>query len=237
MNSHLAQDYVDAALAQRRRLDRMAWPADVPERMRDPGAAEAGPWVRWKPIASTVTDAELDALEREIGLTFPPLYRAFLEYLHFVALTETGLRFEPHLCDGWLQTLRRAYFKSWPRERILDLGLLPFGEESLMDAGPVCFDTRSRLADGDCPVVFWDHAWQHTDKEVRLMFSSCAHMFGCLTLVAQTDIDFVYHEFDEDAQLLRQKQQLLRCFLAFDPQGAGGPARAYWSCWGVTPAE
>jgi len=237
MANPLVKGYVDCALEQLRRLHQMSWPGNVPEVMRDPAVPSSRDWVGWKAIPSTVTNADLDGLERETGLAFPPLYREFLKYLHFVCLTEKGVCFARHLSDSWREILRRAYFKSWPKERILDIGLLPFGDESLIDAGPVCFDTRCRLADGDCPVVFWDHAWQGTDKEVRPMFSSSAHMFECLILVAQTDIDFVSHDHDDDPALLPRKQQLLRCFLAFDPLGAGGPAKGYWTCRGVTPAN
>lgn len=106
-----------------------------------------------------------------------------------------------------------------------------------MAAGPVCFDTRRRAADGDCPVVFWDHEWIGTAKEVQPMFSSSRKMFECLTLVATTDFDFIYHDTDDDSSLLPQKGELLARFLSLDPTGAGGPAREYWTCWGVVPSS
>lgn len=233
MPSTLVTNYVDAALAKLRRLDLMRLPGKLPEQMRDPSIRRSNDWVGWKPISSTVTDSDLDALEHETGLGFPPLYRDFLQYQHFVSLTEEGVRFERHLCDDWQETLRKAYFRSWPRERILDVGLLPFGDEALMDAGPVCFDTRRRTADRDCPVVFWDHEWVGTKKEVRQMFSSCRKMFECLSLVASTDFSFIYHNDDDDSAVLPQKLDLLERFLSLDPDGAGGPAREYWTCWGV----
>jgi hypothetical protein len=227
--------YVDAALAQSRRQDNMRWPGKVPEPMRDTTIAPAGDWIGWKSIPSTVTDADLNALEKETGLGFPSLYRDFLQYRHFVTLTETGLRFERHLCNQWQETLRSAYFHSWPRERILDVGLLPFGSETFMDAGSVCFDTRYRTAEGDCPVVYWDHEWVKTDREVQPMFSSSAKMFECLEMVAAADIDFIYHDDTDDPLLLEKKQKLLARFLAIDPDGAGGAARSYWTSWGVKP--
>jgi hypothetical protein len=233
MPTALVRNYVDAAIAQLRRLDLMRMPGNLPEQMRDPSIPPSDDWVGWKPILSAVSDTDLDALERETGLPFPPLYREFLKYQHFVALTEEGVRFEPHLCGDWRETLRKAYFRSWPRERILDVGLLPFGDEALMDAGPVCFDTRRRAADGDCPVVFWDHEWVGTKKEVQQMFSGCRKMFECLSLVASTGVRFIYHDADDDPSLLPQKRELLARFLSLDPDGAGGPAREYWTCWGV----
>lgn len=235
MSNPLVTEFVDSAIAQLRRRGLMSSPGKLPEAMQDSSIPPSHGWVGWRPIPSTVLDGDLDLLERETGLAFPPLYRDFLKYQHFVGLTETGVRFEPHLSHDWRETLRNAYFNSWPRDRILDVGLLPFGDEAHMDAGPVCFDTRHRAGDGDCPVVFWDHEWVGTKKEVQPMFSSCYKMFECLSLVAAADFNFIYHGDKDDASLLPQKRQLLGRFLALDPGGAGGPASEYWTGWGVTP--
>jgi hypothetical protein len=105
-----------------------------------------------------------------------------------------------------------------------------------MDAGPVCFDTKRGNTAGDYPVVFWDHEWVGTENEVRPIFSSCAKMFECLSIVATNDFSFIHHDDSEDMALLPQKRLLLAEFLHVDPEGAGGPARDYWTCWGVTPA-
>ena len=215
----------------------MRCPGKLPEAMRDASIAPSDDWLGWRPIPSTVTDADLNALERETGLTFPPLYRDFLQYQHFVSLTETGVRFEPHVCDDWKESLRKAYFHSGPRERIIGVGLLPFGQEAYMDAGPVCFDTRHRLRDGDCPIVFWDHEWVGDEQEINPMFSSCRKMFQCLSLVAATDFDFIYPGQDDDPSLLSKKRERMAEFLSLDPDGAGGPARKYWTCWGAAAEE
>jgi hypothetical protein len=59
-------------------------------------------------------------------------------------------------------------------------------------------------------------------------------MFECLSFVAGTDLNFFYNDATDEAALLPQKRELLSIFLSIDPQGAGGEAREYWTCWGVT---
>lgn len=237
MTDPLVSNFVDRALAQLKRRGLRVFSKDLPAPMRDPSVPPLGDWIGWKAVPSSVTDADLDALEVETGLPYPPLYRDFLKYRHFVDLTEIGFYFERHLEDEWRKMLRSSYFDAYYPERILGRGLLPFGSETLIDAGHVCFDTRHRRDDGDCPVVYWDHEWVGDEKEIGAMFSSCAGMFRCLTFA--TDIDFIFlHHFDDDPpELLPRKQSVLRQFLDLDPEGAGGPARDYWTAWGVCPGD
>jgi hypothetical protein len=42
----------------------------------------------------------------------------------------------------------------------------PFGDESLLDAGPLCFDTRHPARNGDWPIVYWDHEFDKTPGEI-----------------------------------------------------------------------
>jgi len=217
MANPVVKNYVDAALAQLRRGDLMRVPAKVPNEMRDGSIPARGDWIGWQAIPSTVTSEDLDVLESELGLVFPPLYRDFLQYMHFFGLTEFGVRFEQHLPGEWIKKLRRLY--SWYREQITRMHLLPIGDESMMDAGPVCFDTRARDDDGDCPIVFWDHEWVGSDREVQPMFSSFGKILQCLTIVASADS--IGTKTDDG--------RWMQAFLTADPTGAGGPARDYWT--------
>ncbi len=237
MTDPLVSTFVDRALEQINRKGLAFFSGDLPASMRDPSIQTLGDSPGWKAIPSNVTDADLDALEVETGLAYPPLYRDFLRYRHFVDLTQIGVAFERHLPAEWRENLRSLYFKAFYPERILGRGLLPFGSETFMNAGLVCFDTRFRRDDGDCPVVFWDHEWVGDEQEIQPMFSSGAAMFRCLALAADTDFDFVYHDDDDPPNLLPRKQAALRQFLDLDPEGAGGAARDYWTTWGVSPRK
>lgn len=231
----IVRTFVDGAVAQLKRQGLQRSPGGLPSDMIDSSVKPQDDWLGWQPVPSTVADDELDELERETGIQFPPSYRALLKYRHFIDLTELGCRFERHPSEGWHEVLRAAYFQSWPQERILGIGLLPIGSETFMDAGPVCFDSRSRGVDGDCPVVFWDHEWVETPREIRPLFSSGRKMFECLAFATKTDVRFVSHFEDDNLSELSEKKQLLRQFLDLDPTGAGGLARDYWTSWGVNP--
>jgi SMI1 / KNR4 family (SUKH-1) len=227
--------FVDAAIQSLRRKDLMRLPLpDMPEEMRDTSIKPQDDWIGWKPIPSTVSDDELDALEREIGLAYPPSYRSFLKTSHFYELTEVGVRFARHPIRKWKAELRQEY-QGWMPDRILGRGLIPFGSETFMDAGPVCFDATRPLSDGECPVVFWDHDSIDSDREIQPMFSSSSRMFQCLSLVATSGTNFVYHDPDDETASLPRKLELMQRFLSLDAEGAGGNARQYWTSWGVNP--
>jgi hypothetical protein len=225
----LPADYVDAAVEWLRRVGFVRHPGFVPKDMVDPSIAPQDDWVGWRPVSSTVTDTDLNSIEQRAGIAFPPLYRAFLKYKHFLSLTEFGLRFIPHPSSDWRNDLTNAIFSDWEPERLVRIGLLPFGEESFMDAGPVCFDTRSRLPDGDCPVVFWDHQWVGTEREIQPMFSSGRKMFECLKVVANSDILFGFA--GEPNGGVSNTAAVIQRFFEIDQGGAGGIAKGYWSVW------
>jgi hypothetical protein len=171
---------------------------------------------------------------RAWGAAFPPLYRALLKYLHFYELGGS-VRWQEHVVSRWQNDLIDCY--GWIPGEILGTGMIPFASKALMDAGAVCFDTRVRLPDRDCAVVFWDHEWFGRSKEIHQMFSSFKNMLRCLEFEARADIGFMHHDVDrDDPALLPRRRKLIAEFLSLDPQGAGA-AREYWTSWGVDPDE
>jgi len=228
--------YVDAAIDNLRRHDFLRSPdPDMPVVMRDQDKPAMDDWLSWKPIPSTVTDIDIGDLSVHFRGELPSAYVAFLKYRHFYHLTERGIRFEQHVVGRWKNRIIEL-FDDYQQHFPSGSHLIPFGTETFMDAGPVCFDFGNRQPDGDCPVVFWDHEWVNSDREIRLLFSSAAKMFESLLFLATATVDFCYHDPDIDnPEALPEKQKLLAEFLAIDAGGAGGPAREYWTCWGVRP--
>lgn len=132
--------------------------AGVPPEMQVGEINEDG-WVEWRVLPSTLTEADVIAVEKEFGMTFPPLFRAYLlarfqlfDQVHscrydqqiFMTDTPAGKPLQP----------LRDLMKSW--RPLIDAGYIPFAQWG--DGwGPMCFDSVNRRADGECPIVWMDH--------------------------------------------------------------------------------
>ena len=147
------RQFVDEVFLPRAVLIRPGAPPD----MIDGPPNESG-WVPWKPVPSPVTDADILALEVSAGAPFPPLFRGWLMY-KCLLMTDFGFdlfQLPETPSDDPLAAIRRyigimdsqPYFR--PRR------VVPFTSDG-NDVGPLCFDLNHPLADGDYPVVLFDH--------------------------------------------------------------------------------
>jgi hypothetical protein len=153
MTEHtIATVYVDAAIESLRLHDFMSCPdPNMPAEMRDPKLPPTGAWLAWQPIASSVTDQDIIELETHFGGKLPDSYVEFLKYRHFYDLTECGVRFIPHVIGRWKDELIGLY-DTYQQNFPTDSHLVPFGAETFMDAGPVCFDFQKRHANGETQI-------------------------------------------------------------------------------------
>lgn len=154
----LVREYVDAALAYLAAHDLMKEPAIfVDAAMLDPSrpvtAGWGGNWAPWKPIVSTVTEADVHELEVAIGYPFPTLYVAFLQYRHFYELDEAaGVSFIMHDVKEWKAGLWDHYFYLQEPGTLRQQGYIQFAYD--LELKPICFDFNHRTPDGqDCAVV------------------------------------------------------------------------------------
>lgn len=221
-DDELVRRYVDNSFRWLERKSLNVWPGTPPQTMWA-GERNSDGWRAWHPMPSTVTPPELDELETEHGLPYPPIYRRFLEYLHFVDLQAFGLEFERHLPGEWQATLRNLY-RAFDPQRIVKVGLLPFGSERLADAGLLCFDTRQRHPNNDSPVVIWDHDWVETEKEIVPLYSSARKLFECQLFFIDAEVDIYNWEEDDPREVQRG---VVERMLAIDPDGLGGPGRRW----------
>jgi hypothetical protein len=123
------------------------------------GPVDADGWVDWKLLPSTLTAADVTNLEEEFQVLFPPSFKAYLQ-ARFHRFTQVhSARHDEQILFPSLparEPLRRLrdQLKAW---RVLTRAdLIPFAQWG--DGwGPMCFDTRRRHQDGDCPILWLDH--------------------------------------------------------------------------------
>jgi hypothetical protein len=123
----------------------------VPPDMVD-GAVSADGWVAWKMLPSTVSEEQVREAESGLPGPFPPLFRAYLTARFTLGMNCLDLPSLPSDNPlGNLLAVTRGWSVLWPA------GYVCFADNAQGDVGPLCFDLRQRLSDGDCPVVLFDH--------------------------------------------------------------------------------
>lgn len=144
----------------------------------------------WRLIESTVSDEELDALERKFHITLPSLYREFLSvYFHvFERLTgifddyydednvEVGVDIFPQLVDNPLGIIEDVFCQCGS---LLDCGYIPIGD--LRGYGPLCIDTWD-----ENKIVWFDHdeyyeceSREEFEEQSVLIFDNFSQFLEC----------------------------------------------------------
>lgn len=119
----------------------------VPEEMWADDVATNEEWKKWKLTSSTVTDKDIDELEKELGVSFPVVFRAFLStYFHYFD-DEIG-RSSP---DDAFKSVRQAW-----NPILVKFGYLPFGWDS-NGAYLRCIDLENMPDEEMCAIYEIDH--------------------------------------------------------------------------------
>ena len=130
----------------------------VPQEMQI-GEVDAEGWVEWRVLPSTLTKADVEAVEKDFNVQFPPQFRAYLSARFQLFNQVYSRRYDQQILmvdtpAGRPLRPLRDLLNSW--QQLLDTGFIPFAQWG--DGwGPMCFDSAKRGADGDCPVVWMDH--------------------------------------------------------------------------------
>jgi hypothetical protein len=103
-------------------------------------------------LPSTVAEADVARLEEPLPGPFPLLFRAYLTTRFVLGMDWFDLPDLPS--DNPLGELEAA-MHGW--SSLWDAGYVCFADDAEGGTGPLCFDLGARLADGDCPVVLFDH--------------------------------------------------------------------------------
>lgn len=159
MNKQVIYDFVDKGLKSLEEMDLLRLPLDnMPQEMIDETREKMDDWIPWKPIESTVTDAELVEIEKLTGKKFPESYKEFLKYKHFYELSTPvpmDVVFFRHPIRNWKDEFYKYYSYDWVKERLIDNGYIPFAEHQ--GWGIVCFDTKRNIDTGEYPIIMIDH--------------------------------------------------------------------------------
>ncbi|GEP90002.1 SMI1 / KNR4 family (SUKH-1) [Chitinophaga terrae (ex Kim and Jung 2007)] len=130
-------------------------PIEIDPAMAGPVNEDDDDWNTWLPIPSTVTDAEIEDFEKQLGHKLPGDYKTFLKHRHFYELQIGEVSFCSHPVNTWRADLAEKIFEGYPTKYLLDKGYIPFADWS--DWGLLCFDTNRNQQDHNYPVVLWDH--------------------------------------------------------------------------------
>ncbi len=132
----------------------------VPAAMIDGEADDEG-YAKWRMLPSDVSYLEIEELEKITGSQLPPLFKAYLSVrFHLfgeIGNEETSFLIPTLPSDYRLGNVRQQML-SWPP--LLEAGFVPFCDYE-DGIGPVCFDTRRRGPDDDCPIVWMEHEMLH----------------------------------------------------------------------------
>ncbi len=146
-------------------MDSSEIPSDMIDETKPIKEDEGEKELAWKAIRSTVTDLEIENIENKIGHKYPESYKHFLKYKHFIELVNlSSVWFFEHSSDKWKDELINRMFDGWPKEDILDRGLIPFADYE--DWGLTCFNTNKRNSNGEYEICIWDH--EQSDSEEYL---------------------------------------------------------------------
>lgn len=146
---------IDKYLQQWVNMEMNKLPTDIAPEMADRSGPDEEGWTTWYPIASTVTDEDIQELELIIGQNLPASYKIFLKHKHFYELHINEAEFGGHEIREWKANFTEAIYNGWPRHLLVDRGYIPFAKWS--DWGALCFNTNINVEDYEYPVVLWDH--------------------------------------------------------------------------------
>jgi hypothetical protein len=191
---------------------------------------ESEGWIEWRLIpCEGACDPVLRDLERACRVVLPPSFRRWYGSYYTLDMDVSVVRLPENPSNDPGGPLRRLLTNPAFRE-VRDLGLMPFGDEARGDAGPLCFDARGGGDPDAWPVTFWDHERAGMDQAIGpIMFSSFDRLLiGCTAYM---------HQFEQLKGAIAQRgrwtsqdhRDCTQALMAADPEGAGGPGRAYWA--------
>lgn len=114
----------------------------------------------WQAVESTVTDADIAAIEERYNINLPDSYKEYLKYKHFYTIFfNPDIKLYPNPVEKWRDILCENNDEM--RDELLEQGYFAIGEYS--DYGVICFALKDD--NSDCPVVMIDHSYGVPDED------------------------------------------------------------------------
>jgi hypothetical protein len=140
-------------------------PEDVPEQLRIGMPDKHGQFM-WsiKESACCWMQGWFEAFEQEFHLKFPPSIQSLMSRYAFPAFqcgpvflyANTGYELQSAQDVTW-EFKERIFRDKGLVEALLPAGYLQIGNPLETDYDPICFDTKNRTDNGECPIVGIDH--------------------------------------------------------------------------------
>lgn len=124
-------------------------------------------WASWRPIADTVPQDALAELYARIPGPLPPLYERLILSYRWAEVDVGRLRLLGNLpprLNGLASAITRD---NGLFDALTPAAVVQFGRGPDIDYDPIGFDLKSRCADGDCPVVQFDHEEILSNRRLR----------------------------------------------------------------------
>lgn len=163
MKQDTIKTIIDTYLNEWVELELNSLPQEIEPEMSDPEQDPKEEWKTWFPVPGKVTDQEIADFEEQIGHQLPQDYKILLKHKHYYELAIYEATFAAHPVNRWRHFHASMIFDGYPREFLIDKGLLPIASWS--DWGLLCFDTNRNKEDANYPVVLWDHEQAHHFKD------------------------------------------------------------------------
>lgn len=149
----LVAQFIDDSLANWESKKLNCLPGKIPDAMRTGETQDD--WSYWRALASTVSEDDINDMERVLHVRLSPQYKELLQHKHFMEVQIGEVSIFAHPIETWKTSITDAVFGGYPKELLIEKGYLPFANYS--DWGLLCFHIIEHNADGEYPVYRWDH--------------------------------------------------------------------------------
>ncbi|MFO0916873.1 MAG: hypothetical protein U0872_00980 [Planctomycetaceae bacterium] len=148
----------------------------------------------WKPVRVVTDPKALKSLYEKIPARFPQLYERLILTFRWLEVDLDGfgvLKANPVGVD-FSSLVSNITADPILTQVLFPLGLIPFGKQPGGGYDQMCFDTKRRRPDGDCPVVLIEHESVLCNQEIggqHEMFHSFRAMMEAVVATAKAKRD------------------------------------------------